>query len=680
MIICNTRWTKRCVVWNSNDAGAAPQVSRSILTDFSLATFYPVMRSCLLAFLVVSSVSIAKADEHGHSASESPAKAAAPTVFLDKSPRIVAYQLKRLNNTRLLMVERKTSDPKFVPVYSAILSRNGMPAEFRIEAAEALSKLNNVDIVTVLLDGLSAVDDDDREAMRTKRELAGLLLRRDPSVFDARADVLVEATKSSDAFVRSVAFAGLAVAGRNERVAQQADRDAEATNAWLGSISLIPSSELRSSYRDRVAAQLGASSKQTVNAAINALGFIPAGRAATFDAVAPLAADKATRSTAIKTLLKIADADRDGKASETLLRELVDYAEKLPAAKRTSADFTDAMQLANLLMAGVPVDVARPLRERLREISVRLVRIKTVEEEMRYDVEYFAVEAGRPVQIVLENEDLMPHNLVISMPGSLKEVARLGLAVGPTGGSSGLQYVPDSDLVLHATDMIPAHAKARLTFTAPTQPGEYPFVCTFPQHWYRMYGVMVVVEDLDAYLQNPVRPANPIGSNRVFVQSWTVDDFKGEMENGLVGRSPEIGAKIFTESSCAGCHKIAGEGGMIGPELTDVMDRWKGDSMGVLREILEPSHKIDAKYAMQRILTVDGRTISGVLVKEDDDNVTLLASAEAKEPTVVAQDDIEAMVPSSVSMMPKALMDQYTKDEIFELMSYLQSVGPKAGL
>ena len=296
---------------------------------------------------------------------------------------------------------------------------------------------------------------------------------------------------------------------------------------------------------------------------------------------------------------------------------------------------------------------------------------------MRYDIPYFAVEAGKSVQIVLENHDLMPHNLVITVPEALKEVAQLGLQVGPNKGWQNLPYVPESDKVLHATPMVPADQQNTLTFTAPTTPGEYPYVCTFPQHWYRMYGVMVVVDDLDDWLKNPVEPANPIGSNRSFVQAWKVDDLKDELESGIRGRSPEIGKRLFAEASCAGCHKMQGQGGAIGPELSDVFERWKGDRVGILREVLEPSHKVDAKYVMQRILTVDGRTVTGVLLSEDDDKVTLLSNPEAKEPTVILQDDIEAMVPSSVSMMPKALMDQYTKDEVFEVLAYLESVAAK---
>lgn len=292
---------------------------------------------------------------------------------------------------------------------------------------------------------------------------------------------------------------------------------------------------------------------------------------------------------------------------------------------------------------------------------------------MRYDVPYFAVQAGKPIQIILENHDLMPHNLVLTTPGSLKAVAQAGLNAGPKGGSTGLAYVPDSADVLYATDLVPSDTQTRLTFDAPTEPGEYPYVCTFPQHWYRMYGVMVVVEDLDQWQKNPMEPENPIGNNRSFVQAWTVEDLKGDLESGLLGRSKAIGQRLFDEASCRGCHQIAGEGGVIGPDLSKVVAKWKGNRAELLREILEPSHRVDEAYQMQKILTVDGQTLTGIRLSEDDEKVVLMTNPEAKEPITLLQDDIEIMAPSSVSMMPKALLDQYTKDEIFEIMAYIES-------
>ena len=620
--------------------------------------------------------------DHGHhsaAAGSSTTKVAPPRVFLDKSPRIVEYQLKRLDNTRLLLVERKTDDPKYIPVYQAILSRVGMSPQFREEALKALVKLRESDAVSILLETIGKLDQDDPDQSRTAERLAGMLLRQPTGDLRAQSDTIVEATAEDDDLLRSVGYAALVMAGKAEQAWSQLERSDRDQLAFLRGIELIPDAKKRSRQSDRAIELLQGSDDDSVRvAAIRALGFIPEDQSQSFKLLAPLFAQPSLRDEAVRTLLKIPASERDGEVAARLADRLVDYAEQTPAEDRTSAAFVDAMQLADQLLAMLPSADAKAYRRRLDAVTVRVIRIKTVREEMRYDIPYFAVRAGKPVQIVLENHDLMPHNLVITTPGNLKVVAQLGLQVGPTGGWKGLPYVPEAEMVLHATDLVPADQQTRLTFEAPSEPGEYPYVCTFPQHWYRMYGVMVVVVDLDAWLKNPVEPANPIGSNRKFVQAWTLSDLRAELKEGLKGRSPEIGQRIFVEASCAGCHKVNGDGGVIGPELTDVLSRWKGDRIGVLREILEPSHKVDEKYQMQKILTIDGNTVTGILIAEDDDKVTLVSSPDAKDPMVLAQDDIEVMVPSSVSMMPKALMDQYTNDEIFELMAYLESVNPKA--
>src|SRR5688572_27444936 len=74
-----------------------------------------------------------------------------PQIFLDKNPRIIAYQLKRLTNAQLLSLERKTSEAKYKPIYEAILARKGVERQFRQEAVEGLVKLNQSDTVLELL-------------------------------------------------------------------------------------------------------------------------------------------------------------------------------------------------------------------------------------------------------------------------------------------------------------------------------------------------------------------------------------------------------------------------------------------------------------------------------------------------------------------------------------------------
>jgi putative heme-binding domain-containing protein len=394
----------------------------------------------------------------------------------------------------------------------------------------------------------------------------------------------------------------------------------------------------------------------------------------TFRLLTPFVDDPLFRSNAIRTLLQVPVAHCPAALAQDLLNSLLQQADSTPVKDRTTDDFLAAMQFADRLLTRLEPSAARSLRQRLREISVRVVLIQTVEEEMRYDTSYFAVEAGRPVQIVLDNQDLMPHNLVITANGALKEVAQLGLLQGPAPGFQGKPYVPQSPKVLFATGMVASQQRQRLTFNAPSQPGEYPFVCTFPRHWMRMYGVMVVVEDLDNWLASPKKPRDPVGNNRAFVKSWTMSDFAKDLAGSMPVTTPRIGQRLLQEATCIQCHKVNGQGGAVGPDLAGVFERWKGDRRGILREILEPSHRVDAKYAMHVIVTAEGKVVTGILTSSDKQTVSLLVNPEAPDPTVIAREDIDEMVKTSRSMMPKALLDRFTRQEILELLSYLESL------
>ena len=143
---------------------------------------------------------------------------------------------------------------------------------------------------------------------------------------------------------------------------------------------------------------------------------------------------------------------------------------------------------------------------------MRVVQIEAVPEQMAIDLKWFVVEAGKPVQIVLYNPDAMSHNLLVIMPGSLQEVGTAASTMSLPADPAVKPYVPDTPLVLHATRLLAWGERDRLNFTAPEEPGEYIYVCTFPGHWVRMYGVMLVVEDLEAWEANPTVPTDPMTS------------------------------------------------------------------------------------------------------------------------------------------------------------------------
>ncbi len=113
---------------------------------------------------------------------------------------------------------------------------------------------------------------------------------------------------------------------------------------------------------------------------------------------------------------------------------------------------------------------------------------------LRFDVTTFQVDAGSRVALTFDNDDDMLHNLVVTTPSGIESVVEAAIALGIRGQELG--YVPNSSdiagQILFHTALLTPEASETIYFEAPAQPGEYPFVCTFPGHGATMRGVMVV--------------------------------------------------------------------------------------------------------------------------------------------------------------------------------------------
>jgi azurin/glucose/arabinose dehydrogenase len=173
---------------------------------------------------------------------------------------------------------------------------------------------------------------------------------------------------------------------------------------------------------------------------------------------------------------------------------LVAWAKKVPADNRTTQDFSEVVQVANELAALLSPDRAAAARKVLADLKVNVFVIKAVPEQLKYDTTEITVEPGKPFEVIFENPDLMPHNLVFVQPGALQAVATAVQAQAPDKlDKQGRAYVPDNDSrILGATKLIEAGGKETLRLVAPSKEGVYEYVCTFPGHWAVMQGKLVV--------------------------------------------------------------------------------------------------------------------------------------------------------------------------------------------
>jgi azurin len=136
----------------------------------------------------------------------------------------------------------------------------------------------------------------------------------------------------------------------------------------------------------------------------------------------------------------------------------------------------------------------------LHTLSAEVIRIGTIP-GLRYDVSEFSVKPGTEVEVAFNNSDEMLHNFVITKPGARLAVVEAAIALGDRAADR--HFVPETPNVLWATPVVPSGQWATLKFTAPSQIGEYPYVCTFPGHGFVMFGTMIVTPNPRPVVMTP---------------------------------------------------------------------------------------------------------------------------------------------------------------------------------
>ena len=131
---------------------------------------------------------------------------------------------------------------------------------------------------------------------------------------------------------------------------------------------------------------------------------------------------------------------------------------------------------------------------------------------------------------------------------------------------------------------------------------------------------------------------------------------------------PAAGRALF-QASCMICHQVKGEGQQVGPDLSGI------GAMGiqaVLRNVLDPNAQLESGYYRHDISLADGSLISGYLVEETKESLTIRPIGA--DPKVIPLASVAGHAVSKRSLMPEGLIEGFSEKQVADLFSYINSL------
>jgi uncharacterized repeat protein (TIGR03806 family) len=189
----------------------------------------------------------------------------------------------------------------------------------------------------------------------------------------------------------------------------------------------------------------------------------------------------------------------------------------------------------------------------------------------------------------------------------------------------------------------------------------------------------------DEQVPDSVRPhvltaamASPNSQVRELFERFVPDDQRPK-RLGSVIRPEQIlkhagnagrGKELFFKSAglqCAKCHRIAGVGSTLGPDLSEIGKKYSRAQ--ILESILEPSKFIDPKYVTYLVETTDGKLYTGLLASKSDKEVVLntIGDKEVRLPA----GKVASLLPQQKSLMPELLLRDVTLEQAADLLEFL---------
>ncbi|MCH2201809.1 MAG: GDSL-type esterase/lipase family protein [Fuerstiella sp.] len=592
-----------------------------------------------------------------------------------------AYALRHASTTDLLTLSPDAD------LYNAVLSRPDASTKALRNALVGLADIHRRDHLPLLLDLIEQHD----AANGDLRSLKRLLVQVPPADLGAmRKRLEALAANGRTSVTRQAALAAWILAdGSADDVWLATSKNVNSIKDFLNAVPDITDDKLRGSVFTIVQSQLhsvsDAQSDSLTDVAVQALAAVPGHDKARVSELAALMKAGRSRAHVVQTLLQIPVEEWPQSAVRPMADNLAGYLTSMPTSRRTGEQAMKAVRLAKSLVPRLAKSDGKALLERLKNLDVRVIAIGTVPARMIYDKEILVVEAGKPVEFRFSNSDHMPHNLAIVQPGTMQEIGEQAEATARDADAIQRHYIPNSDKVMLASRLLQPGETQALSFDVPETPGVYPYVCTYPGHWRRMFGALYVLASLEEYqaapetylTENPL----PIKDNLLEMANrnheWTVAELVSDIKSLKNGRSFEVGKQLFKVASCAACHQLNNEGRVFGPDLAKLEPK-KRTAEHLLESMIDPSKQIDDRFRSWIFVMTSGKTVTGMIMKETDDEVHVVIDPLAKnKPTVLKQIEIDERIKSSTSLMPKSLLNRLTQEDIFDLFAYVISAGDR---
>jgi putative heme-binding domain-containing protein len=159
-------------------------------------------------------------------------------------------------------------------------------------------------------------------------------------------------------------------------------------------------------------------------------------------------------------------------------------------------------------------------------------------------------------------------------------------------------------------------------------------------------------------------------------KSRTTEEALALLDEPLTNRDFVQGKNMFVASLCSSCHSMRGEGGNIGPDLTQLGTRFSTND--VLVHTVDPNKEVSDQYAATIFSMKDGSSIFGRLINEDDGKY--FVSQNPFSPDVlreISKSDVLSTKHSGVSLMLPGLTNRLNDDELKDLIAYLVAGGNK---